>query len=68
MKQTIINALLNQKRVTFVFDKDVQFSADSLINALPNDKNYIQVKTDNYADNTSRIINLSTVSWIRIKD
>lgn len=68
MKQTIINALLNQKRVTFVFDKDVQFSADSLINALPNDKNYIQVKTDIYADNTSRIINLSTVSWIRIQD
>ena len=68
MKQTIINALLNQKKVTFVFDKDIQFSAYSLINTLPNDKNYIQVKTDTYADNTSRIINLSTVSWIRIQD
>ncbi|PWO38411.1 hypothetical protein DKT67_09235 [Enterococcus faecium] len=68
MKKTIINALLNQKKVTFVFDKDVQFSADSLINELPNDKNYIQVKQNTYADNTSRIVNLSTVSWIRIQD
>ncbi|MBD9758463.1 hypothetical protein IHP59_13520, partial [Enterococcus faecium] len=53
MKKTIINALLNQKKVTFVFDKDIQFSADSLINELPNDKNYIQVKQNTYADNTS---------------
>ena len=68
MKKTIINALLNQKKVTFVFDKDIQFSADSLINELPNDKNYIQVNQNTYADNTSRIVNLSTVSWIRIQD
>lgn len=54
--------------MTFVFDKDIQFSADSLINELPNDKNYIQVKQNTYADNTSRIVNLSTVSWIRIQD
>ncbi|EOB1365161.1 hypothetical protein ACTPL8_000363 [Enterococcus faecium] len=67
MKQTIIDALLNQKQVIFVFDKEIQFTADTLVDALPNEENYIHVKQKNvYGDTGSRIINLSTIKWIRL--
>ncbi|EGO8493409.1 hypothetical protein [Enterococcus faecalis] len=64
MKQTIMDALSKQKRVTFVFDKDFRFSATTLIDELPNDNNYIHVKLDDYID--SKIINLSTVKFVNI--
>ncbi|EPB3092490.1 MULTISPECIES: hypothetical protein [Enterococcus] len=67
MKQTIIDALSNQKQVIFVFDKEIQFTADTLVDALPNEENYIHVKQKNvYGDTGSRIINLSTIKWIRL--
>lgn len=65
MKSAIIEALSNNKVVTFVFDKGNNYSSDTLVDELTNDKNYIHVAQKAYTD--TRIINLSMVESIRIQ-
>ncbi|WP_270312120.1 hypothetical protein [Vagococcus fluvialis] len=69
MKELIINALKDGKKVSFKFEKENTYSANVLIDELSNDDNYIfvgQFRSGKQANN-DRIINLSVVQNIGIE-
>ena len=66
VKQVIIEALNNGKEVAFRYDRGNSFHADTLVNELPEEPNWIHVRHSQSSN--SRLINLAVVQRIVVED
>nr|DAM28532.1 MAG TPA: hypothetical protein [Caudoviricetes sp.] len=66
VKKIIIDTLKSGKEVAFRYDRGNSFHADTLINELPEEPNWIHVRHSQSSN--SRLINLAVVQRVVIED
>ncbi len=66
VKQIIINTINNGKEVAFRFDQGHSYHANTVIDELPEEPNWIHVRHSQSSN--SRLINLAVVQRVVIED
>lgn len=66
IKDIIIDAISRDKQVAFRYDRGNNFVADTLVDAIPDEPNWIHVRHTHSSN--SRLINLNTIQRIVIED